>query len=149
MKTKKLVNDMFQYEIIFSIGTKEELIEFYTKLSKNKNYSDSDRIATKLREGLLTHRGFVLNMKYMRNKKTNYKVYLVTVKTDSPSLENLSEKDLIKQIKITFHHECRHVVDRIIIDRDMNFDDTEMSAIVSSHIVVELEETLYEWIENG
>lgn len=154
MKTKKITDQIFKTDIIFLIGKKEEIFEFFSKgvfkgngnlrLRENcKGYTSND-----LRKSLETSNGFANRVLF--DITTNHNVIVSTVIVDCKRLIEFlkeNEKGYKKHLKFVFSHELRHAADIIIDSKKMDFEDKELAANIQGWINSEFEETRDEYFE--
>lgn len=146
MKTNKIINDMFQTELNFIMGTKQEIIKYFCSSRRKKNYSRGfTAYSNHIKENKCeSKRG--TSVTAGKNLHSGYRAIFVYVVTDVFTTELFSEKEYIRQLKITFHHECRHAADQIIEALKIDYKDRETTAMLAAWINVEFEETRGEWI---
>lgn len=151
MKKKRITNQMFKCDVLFLIGRKQEIIEFFEKQvfgKKKTNYRLRENCKGYTREELMksinSSNGFANRVLF--DITTGNNIILATVLIDSKrNIEVLKEtkniKGYIKSLKFVFSHELRHAVDIIIDNRRLSYDDKELTANLQGWINSEFEET--------
>lgn len=156
MKKKRITNQVFKCDVLFLIGRKQEIFEFFEKEvfgKKKTNYrvreSCKGYTLEELKKTINKSNGFANRVLF--DITTGNNVILATVLIDSErNIEVLKEtrnvKGYIKSLKFTFSHELRHVVDIIVDNRRLNYEDKELTANLQGWINSEFEETRDEYI---
>ena len=158
MKTKKITDQALKTDIIFLIGKKEEIKEYFEKEVFGKKKSNL-RIRESFR-GKYTIEEFEKSIK-SANGFANKVLFDIntgnTVLVASVFIDNTREVDILretknigiykKNLKFVFSHELRHIVDIVIDSRRMNFEDKELTANLQGWVNSEFEETRDEYFE--
>lgn len=149
MNSKEIISDLLQIEVIFVIGTEEELSNYFNtqvkveKLGKDPKKYIKDTVNSKLKST-----GYATKGKITFNTETGYRTFFIVMNTNFESLMLLNKSSYLRKIKSIFYHECRHVVDNIIEYRRLSYSDLELTALLQSWINTEFEETLTKWIDS-
>lgn len=157
MKTKKITDQMLKVDILFLIGKKEEVLEFFEKEVFGKKKGNL-KIRKRCKEftieefkKLIKNSGGFAN-RVLFDVTTGNSVIVATLFVDAErTIESLRETEDVKvykkHLKFVFAHELRHAADIIIDSRGLKFEDKELSANLQGWINSEFEDTRDEYFE--
>ena len=159
MEKKIIKLDMYRTELIYLIGTKEELKEWILKniLNSEKYYmlneNGEKEIKEKLFPGLDKNVGSCSKFRRLYTTTDGYGIILVTVISDCSRIMNyrkVGRNDLVKKSLInTNYHELRHAADIMISGNGISWDDRETTAIIQGWICAELYEPFQKFLREN
>lgn len=157
MEKKIIKSDMYRTELIYLIGTKEELKEWILKniLNPKKYYvlneNGEEEIKEKFFSGLDKHNGSCSKFRKLYSIDGNGTI-LITIISDCSRImdfRKVGRVNLVKKSLITTHyHELRHAADIIISGNGISWDDRECTARLQGWINTEFYEPFQKFLEN-
>lgn len=140
MERKKLNLNIYREEIIFLIGTKNEMRREFEKILSSKNITIYSRLREeeeqkKFLKELSSAAGMAV--RGLLNNKTGFRVKVGFVVVDPNHHNKLSKMAYENKIKFEILHESRHISDRIIQEHELSIVDWENNANLSASIGLE------------